>query len=125
MKEPASVIQNIGRMAKFSMRIVDADVYQAKPIKGIDTFFSEFRQSEIHRVPIVRIFGSTASGQKACLHLHQTFPYIYVQIPERDESPKFAKQFASSLDLAIQISLGRSVSNVQNYVHDVSLLKGM
>jgi len=111
-------------MAKFSMRIVDADVYQAKPIKGIDTCFSEFRQSETQRVPIVRIFGSTASGQKACLHLHQTFPYIYVQIPERDESRRFAKQFASSLDLAIQISLGRSVSHVQNYVHDVSLVNG-
>ena len=112
-------------MARFSMRIVDADFYLAKPIKGIDICFSEFRQNETQRIPILRIFGSTASGQKTCLHLHQTFPYIYVRVPERDATHKFAKQFASSLDLAIQISLGRSVSYVQNYVYDVSVVNGM
>ena len=112
-------------MARFSMRIVDADFYLAKPINGIDICFSQFQQSETQRIPIVRIFGSTASGQKACLHLHQTFPYIYVQVPERDASYRFAKQFASSLDLAIHISLGRPASNAHNYVYDVSVVNGM
>lgn len=30
------------------------------------------------RVPIVRIFGATASGQIACAHIHGVFPYIFV-----------------------------------------------
>lgn len=111
-------------MAQFSMRIVDADFYLAKPIQNVDVCFSQFQQHETGRVPVVRVFGSTANGQKTCLHLHRTFPYIYVQVPERDASERFAKQFAMSLDLAIQISLGRSVSNVRHFVHDIAIVNG-
>ena len=112
-------------MARFSMRIVDADFYLAKPIKDIDICYSELRGNETKRVPIVRVFGSTANGQKTCLHLHQTFPYIYVSVSAGDATDKFARQFATSLDLAIQISLGKSASNVQEYIYNVSVVSGL
>jgi DNA polymerase zeta len=29
-------------------------------------------------VPIVRVFGSTETGQKVCAHIHGAFPYLYI-----------------------------------------------
>jgi hypothetical protein len=33
----------------------------------------------IRRVPVIRIFGDTSIGHKACLHVHQVWPYFYVE----------------------------------------------
>ncbi|ERS98303.1 hypothetical protein HMPREF1624_05087 [Sporothrix schenckii ATCC 58251] len=30
------------------------------------------------RVPVIRVFGATASGQIACAHIHGVFPYVFV-----------------------------------------------
>lgn len=46
----------------FSITVVNVDSYQASPISGLDAIFSEFRGSDIKKVPIIRIFGSTATG---------------------------------------------------------------
>ncbi|MEQ2166573.1 DNA polymerase zeta catalytic subunit [Goodea atripinnis] len=43
----------------FAVRIVTADYYLASPIKGLDVCYSEFRESEVKKVPVVRIFGAT------------------------------------------------------------------
>ncbi|XP_065057667.1 DNA polymerase zeta catalytic subunit-like isoform X2 [Rhopilema esculentum] len=111
-------------MAGFSMRIVDADFYLAKPVPDLDICYSGFKQTMTKRVPVVRIFGATAKGQKTCLHIHQLFPYIYVRISEHDASGRFAKQFATSLDVAIQIALGKTVSSDWHSVHEVDVVKG-
>ena len=112
-------------MAGFSMRIVDADFYLAKPVPDLDVCYSGFKQAVTKRVPVVRIFGATAKGQKTCLHIHQLFPYIYVRISEHDASERFAKQFATSLDVAIQIALGKTVSSDWHSVHEVDVVKGL
>lgn len=30
-------------------------------------------------VPVIRIFGDSASGYKTCVHVHQVWPYFYVE----------------------------------------------
>lgn len=54
----------------FAVRIVALDYYMARPLPGVDACFSHQEGSAIDQVPVIRIFGSTPSGQKTCLHLH-------------------------------------------------------
>lgn len=70
----------------FTMRIVCLDHYMAPPIVGLDDCWSALEGDPILRVPIIRIFGSTPPGQKACMHLHGAFPYFYV--PYDDDLPQ-------------------------------------
>lgn len=46
----------------FAVRIVTADFYLASPIKDLDVCYSEFRESGVKKVPVVRIFGATPAG---------------------------------------------------------------
>ena len=45
--------------------------YMAKPAPKVDVSYAPLEGTAIEQVPIVRIFGSTPSGQKACVHLHK------------------------------------------------------
>ncbi|EFA83151.1 hypothetical protein PPL_03941 [Heterostelium album PN500] len=67
----------------FSIRIVDIDFYLAKPTVPLDVTHSPLDNSPIPLVPIVRVFGSTPAGQKACLHLHKLFPYFFIEYSEK------------------------------------------
>lgn len=55
----------------FSLRIVSLDYYLAPPVPGLDVAFSSLEGTAVDTVPIVRVFGSTPTGQRVCLHLHQ------------------------------------------------------
>ena len=57
----------------FSLRIVTTSQYQAAPIPGLDTTTSEFRGSNVKRVPVLRIFGSTPAGKKESVRIHRKF----------------------------------------------------
>ena len=55
---------------EFAVRLVSIDYYMARPTPGLDECYSELEGRAIDQVPIIRIFGSTPSGQKACVHVH-------------------------------------------------------
>ncbi|KAM4712702.1 DNA polymerase zeta catalytic subunit isoform 2-T2 [Anableps anableps] len=109
----------------FAVRIVTADYYLASPIKGLDVCYSEFRESEVKKVPVVRIFGATPAGQKTCLHLHGVFPYIYVPYDDRGQQPeRYMRQVAFSIDRALNVTMGNPASSTQ-HVFKVVLVSGM
>ena len=37
--------------------------------------------STLPRVPIIRVYGESSTGQKACVHIHQAYPYFFVEYP--------------------------------------------
>lgn len=53
------------------LRIVNIEYYLAPPIPEVDACWSSLEGSPVTHVPVVRIYGSTPQGQKACLHVHQ------------------------------------------------------
>ena len=42
--------------------------------------YNSFMNREIEYFPIIRIFGTTKSGQKCCVNIHNYFPYFYIGI---------------------------------------------
>ncbi|KAL7738667.1 hypothetical protein ACLKA6_006953 [Drosophila palustris] len=110
----------------YSLRLVIADFYMEKPVFGLDPCYSELRGKEIKRVPIVRIFGSNANGQKSCMHVHGVFPYFYIPYDKRDFETleRGILQLAMHLDKALNISLGQGSSNAQ-HVFKIQLVKGI
>ncbi|KAM9316643.1 DNA polymerase zeta catalytic subunit [Gastrophryne carolinensis] len=110
----------------FSLRLLTADYYLAAPLPGLDVTKSSFRDSDVRRVPVVRVFGATPAGQKTCLHLHGIFPYLYVpfdgygqQNPER-----YLRQVAFSIDRALNVALGNPANNSQ-HVFRITLVSGI
>ncbi|KAM8726444.1 DNA polymerase zeta catalytic subunit isoform 4-T4 [Acanthopagrus schlegelii] len=109
----------------FAVRIVTADFYLASPIKDLDVCYSEFRESDVKKVPVVRIFGATPAGQKTCLHLHGVFPYIYVPYGGYSQQPeRYLRQVAFSIDRALNVAMGNPASSAQ-HVFKVVLVSGM
>nr|XP_054753442.1 DNA polymerase zeta catalytic subunit-like [Lytechinus pictus] len=108
----------------FSVRIVTFNYYQTSPIEDLDVTFSEFRGSEVKQVPVIRVFGSTPSGQKTCLHVHGVFPYIYIPYDGSQPTDRYLHQMASSLDTALQVAQGKASSSVQ-HVFKISLVSGI
>uniref|UniRef100_A0A3Q3BAC6 REV3 like, DNA directed polymerase zeta catalytic subunit n=1 Tax=Kryptolebias marmoratus TaxID=37003 RepID=A0A3Q3BAC6_KRYMA len=109
----------------FAVRIVTADYYLGSPVKGLDVCYSEFRESDVRKVPVVRIFGATPAGQKTCLHLHGVFPYIYVPYDGYSQQPeRYLRQVAFSIDRALNVAMGNPAASTQ-HVFKVVLVSGM
>lgn len=93
--------------ALISVRLVTMDYYMSSPStnksNNFDPLYSLFRSAPISKVPVLRVFGTTLAGQKACLHIHGIFPYLYIPMPPGD-NPGFLYRLASSLDKALNIA---------------------
>ena len=58
--------------ARLSVRIVTIDFY---------TTLATGQGSNGIKLPVIRVFGTTEDGRKACVHVHGAVPYLYVQTP--------------------------------------------
>ncbi|CAE6457952.1 unnamed protein product [Rhizoctonia solani] len=79
------------------------------------------------RCPVIRIFGISSTGKKACVHIHQVYPYFYVpydgsMAPE--EVGRYIRSLTQALNRAIAISLKRNPLDAK-YVRAVILVKGV
>lgn len=69
-------------MDLFRVRLNCIDHYQATPSQFDPQLKRNIKPSDIHKepkVPVIRIFGSTETGQKVCAHIHGAFPYLYIE----------------------------------------------
>lgn len=69
-------------MDLFRVRLNCIDHYQATPTRYDPQLRNDVPLSQIAKgpkVPVIRVFGSTETGQKVCAHIHGAFPYLYVE----------------------------------------------
>ncbi|XP_065331760.1 DNA polymerase zeta catalytic subunit isoform X2 [Cloeon dipterum] len=107
-----------------SIRLTVCDFYLAPPKIGLDPTFSEFRGSAVTQVPVLRIFGSTCTGSKACLHVHGVFPYMYIPYDGVENAQQQQYLLANALDKAINISFGQT-NSTSKHVFKIVLVSGV
>ena len=72
-------------MDLFRVRLNCVDHYQAVPTELDPIFGGHITSSQSKsapHVPVIRVFGSTETGQKVCAHIHGAFPYLYLKYDE-------------------------------------------
>ena len=75
-------------------------------------------------VHVLSISSFVLSGQKTCMHVHGVFPYLYVPYDGTTPLTSYLQQFASSIDKAINITVGNATSSRQ-FVYKISVVSGM
>lgn len=110
------------RSSMFELRLVTLDHYLAAPSAPLDPLVSKLGGWEVWQVPVLRIFGVTPAGQKACLHVHGVLPYLTVPCTE-PRPERFAVVLASEIDLLLNTAAGRATS-MHRHVHHVAVFRG-
>ncbi|RDB28579.1 DNA polymerase zeta catalytic subunit [Hypsizygus marmoreus] len=83
--------------------------------------------SSLPRVPVIRIYGPSSVGKKTCLHVHQVYPYFYVEYNGKltaSHVNRYVSMLTRSLNYAIALSLKRNQPDAQ-YIRAVLLVKGV
>ncbi|KAG8999806.1 DNA polymerase zeta [Tulasnella sp. 427] len=88
------------------VRITNAD-HAMEPSGTLDN-------TSLLRVPIIRIYGLSSMGHKTCVHIHQTWPYLYVEYK------------GSMTPDAVAISLRKNPADVRSkYIRAIHVVKGV
>ncbi|KAI5464386.1 hypothetical protein BGZ63DRAFT_481699 [Mariannaea sp. PMI_226] len=119
-------------MDLFRVRLNCIDHYQATPTRYDPQLRNDIRPSQITKgpkVPVIRIFGSTETGQKVCAHVHGAFPYLYVEYEgglDPDEVGAYIYSLHLSIDHALAVSYRRDLyRDNPSYVARITLVKGV
>ncbi|KAJ6114818.1 hypothetical protein N7486_000596 [Penicillium sp. IBT 16267x] len=81
------------------------------------------------RVPVIRVFGATETGQRVCVHVHGAFPYLYIEYNgslETEAVNSAIQTLHLSVDHALAVSYRRNAYDQKTaYVAHITLVKGM
>ncbi|KAA1471469.1 hypothetical protein DENSPDRAFT_837475 [Dentipellis sp. KUC8613] len=101
-------------------------------IAQIDHAVSQVTQldnSPFPLAPVIRIFGESSVGRNCCLHVHQVYPYLYVEYGGRmspDSVKRYIAHITNSLNHAIAVSMKRDPHSTKSqFIRAVVLVKGL
>lgn len=96
--------------------------YTVAPPGALDNSF-------LPQVPVIRIYGASSTGTKACVHVHQVYPYFFVEYGGKlnpENVNQYITKLSRSLNHAIAISMKRNPhSRKSQFVRGVLLVKGV
>ncbi|KZL81063.1 dna polymerase family b [Colletotrichum incanum] len=119
-------------MDLFRVRLNCIDHYQATPTHYDPQLRNDVGPAQAKKgpkVPVVRVFGSTETGQKVCAHIHGAFPYLYVEYQgslEPEEVGAYIYRLHLSIDHALAVSYRRDqYGENAKFVARITLVKGI
>ncbi|TVY43807.1 DNA polymerase zeta catalytic subunit [Lachnellula subtilissima] len=119
-------------MDLFRVRLNCIDNYQATPTKFDPVLRNNVKPSQVQKepkVPVIRVFGATETGQKVCAHIHGAFPYLYIEYTGSlapDDVGAYIHRLHLSVDFALAVSYRRNMYDGNaKYVARVTLVKGI
>ncbi|KAF7179775.1 hypothetical protein CNMCM7691_008825 [Aspergillus felis] len=119
-------------MEPFQVRLNCVDHYQATPsefdppLPYRDGAAGKYDRS---KVPVIRIFGATETGQKICVHVHGAFPYLYIEYDgplDPDQVRSAIRSLHLSIDHALALNYRRNAYDKKTaFVAHITLVKGV
>ncbi|KAK8073881.1 hypothetical protein PG994_004780 [Apiospora phragmitis] len=119
-------------MDVFRVRLNCIDHYQTAPTQYDPQLRNGVHPSQAQKepkLPVVRVFGSTETGQKVCAHIHGALPYLYIEydgslLPE--DVGAYIYRLHLSIDHALAVSYRRNVyAEDPKFVARITLAKGI
>ena len=119
-------------MDTFRVRLNCVDSYQATPLEfdpRLPRSNGHLQSGERPKVPVIRVFGATETGQKVCAHIHGAFPYLYIPYTGAltiDDVEAYIHQLHLSIDHALAVSYRRNLYDGKTqFVAHITLVKGV
>ncbi|KAL9045742.1 MAG: hypothetical protein Q9214_001265, partial [Letrouitia sp. 1 TL-2023] len=118
-------------MDSFRVRLNCLDYYLSMPTE-FDPELPKSRvpsdEQSLTKVPVIRVFGATETGQKVCAHVHGAFPYLYVEYHGSlvlEDVNLYINRLRLSIDHALAVSYRRSLYSKHGiFVAHISAIKG-
>ncbi|KAJ7492610.1 hypothetical protein FB451DRAFT_1022509 [Mycena latifolia] len=101
-------------------------------INQIDHYLAppgQLDNSDLPAVPVIRIYGSSSTGKKCCVHVHQVYPYFFVEYIGKmrlRSVNRYITKLTHSLNHAIALSLKKDLTSFKpQFVRAICLVKGI
>ena len=115
----------------FRVRLINIDhiLTVPGPLDRTQCAFNAEGQT-LRKVPILRIFGATPAGQRVCLHIHNVYPYCYVQYKgslDPGDALRYIHRLGRELNAAMAVSLRRNPDDPEanQFIAAIHLCKGV
>lgn len=119
-------------MDHFRVRLNCIDYYHTTPTEfdpSLPKDDGTSPQKELSKVPVIRVFGATETGQKVCAHIHGAFPYLYIRYDGNlatEEVDIYIDRLQSSINRALAVSYRRNMYDGKSaFVAHITLVKGI
>ncbi|KAK3944003.1 hypothetical protein QBC46DRAFT_416957 [Diplogelasinospora grovesii] len=123
-------------MDVFRVRLNCIDHYQATPTRYDPRLRNDIAVLQVSKefareskVPVIRVFGSTETGQKVCAHIHGAFPYLYIEYHgslDQEQVGKYMLRLHLDIDHALAVSYRKDDPRDRpKYVARITLVKGV